>query len=345
MKNIIYVSRQSQNPSAFPTVTAALDSIPKNNHVPVTILIEPGIYHEKITIDKPYVTLSGTGASNTDVVLTYDDYAYYIMDDGLKRGTFRSYSVFIDAHDITLKNLTIENASGDSLSHGQAIALYADGDRLIIDSCRLLGHQDTLFTAPLPPKEVEPRGFIGPKENAPRLTGRQYYKNCYICGDIDFIFGGATAYFENCTIESLKRIDDTKIESDAPQIQGYVTAASTPEGQEYGYVFSHCSLISEDCPAASVYLGRPWREFAKTVFLECSIGPHIHPDGFHDWNKTQARNTIFYAEYRNHPSDVISNDSSLFHSCADFVTELDTASASQFSKSLVLGGTDGWMPE
>lgn len=235
----LYVSRTPADSSVYPTISAALDAIPMDLNEPACIYLAPGIYHEKITINKPYLTILGTGKSNKDVVLTYDDYALAPMADIGKLGTFRSYSVFIDTHDVTLQNLTIENASGDSLTHGQAIALYADGDRLVIDSCRLIGHQDTLFTGPLPPKEIEPDGFIGPKQFAPRINGRQYYKNCYICGDIDFIFGSATAYFENCVIESLCRTTNVN------DIQGYITAASTPESQEYGYVFSNCKLISK----------------------------------------------------------------------------------------------------
>lgn len=334
MQNTIYVSKETNTSCSFQTITAALESIPENNQTPITISIAPGTYREKLTINKPYLTLVGEGDSNADVILTYDDYANFIMDDGMKRGTFRSYSVFIDSHDIALKNLTIENASGDSITHGQAIALYADGDRLIIDSCRLLGHQDTLFTAPLPPKEVEPRGFIGPKEFAPRITGRQYYRNCYICGDIDFIFGGGTAYFEDCTIESLRRFSE-KDNTLSDATQGYVTAASTPEGQKYGYVFSRCNLISADCPAGTVYLGRPWREFAKTVFIDCTLGAHIHPEGFHDWNKTAARETIFYAEYSKTP----------YPNRADFVKKLGESELTDYTKAAVLSGDDNWLPD
>lgn len=156
----LYVSRTPADSSVYPTISAALDAIPMDLNEPACIYLAPGIYHEKITINKPYLTILGTGKSNKDVVLTYDDYALAPMADIGKLGTFRSYSVFIDTHDVTLQNLTIENASGDSLTHGQAIALYADGDRLVIDSCRLIGHQDTLFTGPLPPKEIEPDGFI-----------------------------------------------------------------------------------------------------------------------------------------------------------------------------------------
>lgn len=331
MDKKIYVSKNSNNSNTFSSINDAVNSIPKDNQTPITIEIAPGIYHEKVTIDRPFLSIEGTGESNKDTVITYDDYAFSIMEDGTKRGTFRSYTAFIDAHDVTLKNLTIENASGDSPTHGQAIALYADGDRLVVDSCNIIGHQDTLFTAPLPPKEAVKDGFIGPKQSAPRIHGRQYYKDCYICGDVDFIFGGATAYFENCTIESLRRFPEDD------KIQGYVTAASTPEEEEYGYVFSECSIISNDCPKSSVYLGRPWRNYAKTLFINCNFGNHICPELFHDWNKEDARETIFYGIY----SDDVNAD---FSKHADFVQVLDKEQALAFSKENVLSGKDGWQP-
>ena len=332
--NTIYVSKNGR-PDSFFTVADAVNSIPADNTDYVTVYIEPGIYHEKLTIDRPFLTFIGTGEDSADTIITYDDYAFDLMPDGMKRGTFRSYSVFIDTHDITMKNLTIENASGDSATHGQALALYADGDRLFFEQVRLLGHQDTLFTGPLPPKEKEVNGFIGPKQYAPRINGRHYYKNCYICGDVDFIFGSATAYFEGCTIESLSRYKGTDAfdEGGNPKIQGYVTAASTAEGQEYGYVFSNCRLIAPQCPAASVYLGRPWREFAKTVFLNCEFGPHIHPDRFHDWNKKEAHGTIFYGEYENSPAP---------QAPADFVHLLKECDITKYTKEAVLSGDDRW---
>ena len=371
----LYVSRTPADSSVYPTISAALDAIPMDLNEPACIYLAPGIYHEKITINKPYLTILGTGKSNKDVVLTYDDYALAPMADIGKLGTFRSYSVFIDTHDVTLQNLTIENASGDSLTHGQAIALYADGDRLVIDSCRLIGHQDTLFTGPLPPKEIEPDGFIGPKQFAPRINGRQYYHNCYICGDIDFIFGSATAYFEHCTLESLLRtktsaqsdlvsttstLHDSGCDTSAlchsnsdmvqknytlPPIQGYVTAASTqigratPEGQEYGYIFSDCRFISKDCPAGSVYLGRPWRDYAKTILISCELGAHIHPAGFHDWNRENTHDTVYYAEYASFPA---TSDYRPLSDRADFVQNLNEQQAGYFAKELVLGD---WAPD
>jgi pectinesterase len=342
----------------FPSIQAAVDSIPLHNTEPVQILLAPGVYREKLTIDRPFVTLEGQGRRPEDVVITYDDYANDRMDDGSKRGTFRSYSVFIDAAHVTLRNLTVENASGDSRVHGQAIALYAEGDRLLVDSCRLLGHQDTLFTGPLPPKELQPGGFIGPKQFAPRINGRQHYRNCYICGDVDFIFGSATAFFEHCTLESLRRSNPEAMptetadngSSQEPFIEGYVAAASTPNGQEYGYVFYECSFVSADCPPASVYLGRPWRDYARTVLIACTLGAHIHPAGFHDWNKLQAHDTAFYAEYQSRPETLPADaacHAALQSACtsdcchpfphrADFVYELDAVEAAHFTKDKVL---------
>lgn len=329
---IITVSPEVSASGVFHSIKEAIDSIPASNRTSVVIEIAPGFYHEKIVLDKPFVTLVGTGRTPSETIISYDDFACDRMPDGSKRGTFRSYTLFVHASDITLKNLTIENASGDSQTHGQAIALYAECDRFIVDSCRLLGHQDTLFTGPLPPKEIEPNGFVGPTQFAPRVNGRQYYRNCYICGDIDFIFGSATAYFEHCTLESLRRNAPAGFDTEVPE--GYVTAASTPEGQTYGYVFSNCDFTSGNCPSASVYLGRPWRDFAKTVLINCSLGSHIHPAGFHDWNKTHAHETVFYAEHALTSSP----------RRAVFVHTLSDAETDNYTKENVLSGDDSWTP-
>lgn len=353
---IITVSPGASASGAFHCIQDAINSIPADNQVPTRIELAPGIYHEKISFEKPFVTLAGMGKSPAETIITYDDFGNDTMPDGTKRGTFRSYTLFVHASDVTLYNLTVENASGDSATHGQAIALYAECDRFLVDSCRLLGHQDTLFTGPLPPKELQPNGFLGPTQFAPRQNGRQYYRNCYICGDVDFIFGSATAYFEHCTLESLRRSKADGVPkaaiSDAANLapEGYVTAASTPEGQEYGYVFSACDFISHDCPSASVYLGRPWRDYAKTVLIDCALGAHIHPAGFHDWNKPHAHESIFYAEYGSHPLGSAQNSCSEGDCCfpyphrASFVCVLDAAQSAHFSRENVLSGTDHWNP-
>lgn len=293
MKTFIVSKNNTAN--SYPTISDALCEIEKlPSEEPVTLEIEPGIYHEKLEIRRSNLTILGTGTIAADVVLTYDDFAFDSMPDGTKRGTFRSYSVLLDADRVTVKNLTIENASGDENTHGQAIALYAEGDMLEFENVRLLGRQDTLFTGPLPPKEMQPGGFIGPKQFAPRINGRQHYKNCYLCGNVDFIFGSSTAVFEDCVIESLAHKEDPNA------IQGYVSAPSTPEGQKYGYLFVNCKFISTECAPKTCYLMRPWREFAKTVFVHCAFGPHIHPDAFHDWNKPNSHTTALFGMFECH---------------------------------------------
>lgn len=319
MKDIIVAKDHSGD---FLTVQEAVNSIAPDNTVPVTIFMKSGRYEEKLTIDRPFITLVGEDSAST--VLTFHDYANMIMEDGSKRGTFRSYSCFIDTHDFTARNLTFENPSGLGRIVGQALALYVDGDRILFDGCRFLGHQDTLFTGPLPPTVVHKNGFVGPKEFAPRINGRHYYRDCMICGDVDFIFGSATAYFEHCELVSLANIDKEG------ENHGYVTAASTPEGQEYGYVFYQCHFTG-DCPPRSVYLGRPWRNYAKTVLLECTLEEHIKEEGWHDWKKEEAHSQTFYAEYKSTGAGA-APEKRVFWS-----HQLDEVQAALYSKDRVLG--------
>ena len=178
----------------FKSIGEALRSLPADHVSEQILYIHKGLYEEQVTVTVPRVTFVGEDPENT--ILSCGLYARMVMEGGMKRGTFRSYSCLIDTHDFTARNLTFENSAGKGEDVGQALALYADGDRLFFENCRFLGNQDTLFTGPLPPKEIEPNGFMGPKQHAPRINGRHYYKNCYIEGDIDFIFGSATAYFE-----------------------------------------------------------------------------------------------------------------------------------------------------
>ncbi len=176
-----------------------------------------------------------------------------------KMGTFRTYTVKVDGSDITFRNLTIEN---NAPQLGQAVALHTEGDRLHFENCRLLGNQDTLFTG---------------GKNA-----RLYFGNCYIEGTTDFIFGPATAFFSKCQIHSKRN--------------SYITAASTPEDVEVGYVFDSCKLTSEP-DVTKVYLGRPWRPYAHTVFINSDMGKHILPIGWHNWGKESNEKTSRYGEY------------------------------------------------
>ncbi len=323
--HIIHIAQDGSGD--YSTITEALTStamFPEQD--PVTLFIHNGIYKERLTITRPYLTLLGESRDNT--ILTYNLYAKMPSDDIGKLGTFRSYSCIIDTHDFTARSLTFENSSGKGPDVGQALAVYADGDRLFFDNCRFLGGQDTLFTAPLPPKEVEPNGFAGPKQFAPRLFGRHYYRNCCLEGDIDFIFGGAAAYFEGCEFFS---------KNTGKPVNSFVTAASTPQEQEYGYVMENCRFTG-NCPPHSAYLGRPWREYAKTVLLHCEIGEHICEEGWDDWNKPYAHKTVFYAEYQNR------GPSADMKKRPEWVKALTDQEAARFTKHNVLSGNDHWNP-
>lgn len=310
----------------FSCVSQALASLPPDSGEEVVLYLHKGIYREQLTVTRPRLTI--VGDSPQDTILTYDLYARMTMEDGGRRGTFRTYSCLVDTHDVTFKNLTLANTAGPGPDVGQALALYADGDRLMFDNCRFLGNQDTLFTGPLPPKEIEVNGFVGPKQFAPRINGRHYYRNCYIEGDIDFVFGSATAYFEGCEFFS-KDI--------GRPVNGYVTAASTPEGQAYGYVMDRCRFTSQ-CPPHTVYLGRPWREYAKTVLINCYMDRHICPEGWHDWDKPHARQTCLFGEYESF------GPGADMESRPGWVRRLSPEDLEMYSRENVLSGEDGWSP-
>ena len=343
----LYVNIPDKTP-AFPTITEALQSVDawacdstpgcdkafpaeEEDITPVVIHIGPGTYREKIVVTRPYVTFLGAGQDQTTIV--YGHWGREILEDGIKRGTFRTATVRIDTHDFTARHLTFQNDSGYGCEVGQALALYVDGDRNFFESCTFLGSQDTIFTAPLPLKEVEPGGFRGPGETKPRVLGRHCYKNCHIRGDVDFIFGGAICWFEGCTIFSQLPGPEQKPDVDgATPPHGYITAASTPEGVPFGYVLKDCTLTS-DCPKGSVYLGRPWREFAKTVYLHCEMGEHIHPVGWMDWGKPHGH--FYYAEYQSYGPGASPETR------ADFSHQLTDEEAGAYTIENVL---QGWVP-
>lgn len=267
----------------FDSIQDAIDSI---QMLPETIFIKAGTYHERVEIRCPFLTIKGEGADKT--IIEYDLYAEMPFGEDEKRGTFRSYTMLVNADNFTAMDLTIANTAGSGKEIGQAIAVYNEGDINRFINCRILGHQDTLFTGPLPKAVAKPGGFKGPTEFAERIAGHQLYKDCYIEGDVDFIFGSAFAYFDNCTIHSLDR---------GMEVNGYVTAASTYEENPYGYVFHKCHFTS-NCPDRTVYLGRPWRIYSKTVLIECELDAHIKEEGFFDWKKPESHDTVVYAEYK-----------------------------------------------
>lgn len=270
------------NNGDFASIQEAINHIGNSRE---TIYIKKGVYKERIEIKNPGIRL--IGESKDEAVITNDYYAYMKDKTDEKIGTFNSYTMLIYTDDFFCKSLTVENSAGYGENIGQAVSVYAEGDMIIFENCSIKGRQDTLFTGPLPFKEIEKNGFKGPTQFSERRYVRQIYRSCYIEGDVDFIFGSAAAYFDSCEIHSLNR---------GIKINGYVTASSAYKGAQYGYVFSHCKFTS-DCPPNSVYLGRPWRNYAQAVLIECEIGEHITSEGFHDWNKKKAHQTVNYALY------------------------------------------------
>ena len=240
----------------FRTLQEAVESARAFMDYTVTIYVKNGVYKEKVIVPSWVENIDIIGEDRDKTIITYDDHANIN-----KMGTFRTYTVKVEGSDITFKNLTIEN---NAAQLGQAVALHTEGDRLKFINCRILGNQDTIYTGA-------------------KFT-RLYFKDCYIDGTTDFIFGPSTALFEDCIIHSKRN--------------SYVTAASTPKEAKYGYVFKHCKLTAEP-GVDKVYLGRPWRPYAYTLFIECELGKHIVLAGWHNWGKQSNEETARYMEYKN----------------------------------------------
>lgn len=253
-QDTIVVSRDGTG--NFRTLQEAIESARAFMDYTVTIYVRNGVYKEKVIVPSWVKNIDIIGEDRDKTIITYDDHANIN-----KMGTFRTYTVKVEGSDITFKNLTIEN---NAAQLGQAVALHTEGDRLKFINCRILGNQDTIYTGA-------------------KFT-RLYFKDCYIDGTTDFIFGPSTALFEDCIIHSKRN--------------SYVTAASTPKEAKYGYVFKHCKLTAEP-GVDKVYLGRPWRPYAYTLFIECELGKHIVSAGWHNWGKQSNEETARYMEYKN----------------------------------------------
>lgn len=251
----------------FKTIQEAVNKVRDHSQQKVTIRIKNGVYNEKLVIPSWKKNVALVGESKEKTIITHADYSGKDLPTkdftgSDKYSTYTSYTVLIEANDCSAENLTIQNTAGRV---GQAVALMVEADRVSIKNCNILGNQDTLYTA---------------------KDGRNYFENCYIEGTTDFIFGEATAVFQNCTIKSLSN--------------SYVTAASTANYQKYGYVFFNCTLVASD-GVNQAYLGRPWRSYAQTVFINCNLGKHIVAAGWDPWKGDSMfpdkEKTIFYAEF------------------------------------------------
>jgi len=283
----------------FKTVHEAIMSVPSGTPAsPVVIHIKPGIYRELIYIqrEKRFFRLVGEDPEKT--ILSFNLHANIPGPDGKPIGTFRTPQTVIDADDVTVENITFENSAGPV---GQALAIRIDGDRIVFRNCRFLGWQDTIFAN----------------------RGRQYFEDCYIAGHVDFIFGGATAFFERCHIHCLGN--------------GYITAASTQNYQPYGFIFSHCRITAAS-PDLKTYLGRPWRDYSSAIFLNTEMSEVVRPAGWHNWDKPEREKTSRYAEFNS------TGPGANPQQRVKWARGLTASEARAITVAKVLGGSDRWNP-
>lgn len=312
-----------KNGGDYSVIQEAIDAVPYDESA--VIEIGAGVYREKIFCEKKDITLVGAGMAET--VIDYDDYANEDMPDGSKRGTFRTYTAFFGGKKVTVRDMTIRNSAGDGRVVGQAVAVYADADVCRFENVKMTGCQDTLFCAPLPVAARQQNGFMGPRMMTERRLTKQYYKNCEIVGDVDFIFGGADAVFDDCvitcndrmfgrssagvsggssgasagsaaTVSGASGVDKDQIDVSERIINGYITAACGLK-DNLGFVFRNCSITgASGCERGSVFLGRPWREEARAVFLNCTMDDSIAPERFSGWGGiTKDEPNTFYGEF------------------------------------------------
>ena len=284
----------------FINVQAAIMSVLSGSRTnPVIIHVKPGTYKELVYVqrEKRFFRLIGEDPATT--VITYNLSANLTNLDGKPLGTFHTPTTTVDADDFTAENITFENSAG---AVGQALAIRVDGDRATFRNCRFWGWQDTILLN----------------------RGRQYFENCTIAGHVDFIFGAATAWFEQCQIHCLG--------------DGYITAASTPADQPFGFVFSNCK-ITGDRPDSRSYLGRPWRVYASTLFLNTEMSSIVPPEGWNDWKKPGAHETTRYAEF--HSTGPGSNPQAR----VPWSRQLTTNEVKTITLKTVLGGGDDWHPD
>ena len=270
------------------------------------ILVRPGTYHERIYVQRERGRIHVRGENAATTLITFGLHANLPGEDGKPIGTFRTPTVQIDGDGMIWENLTLANSAGEPGPRpagppvAQALALRADGDQLVFRRCRFLGWQDTILVN----------------------RGRHYFEDCYIEGSVDFIFGAATSYFNRCPLHVVK--------------DGYITAASTPKGQPYGLVFADGQITG--AAGVKIYLGRPWREFAQTIFLRTEMSANVRPEGWHNWNKPGAETTTYYAEFES--TGPGASPATRVPWAKSISAEVEAA----LTPAKVLGGVDGWDP-
>ena len=264
------------------------------------IFVKKGTYKEKLVIPQSLTNIEICGEDRDNTIITWDDHANIVYaPTGKGMGTFRTFTLKIQGSKITLKNITVEN---NAARLGQAVALHTEGDRLTFINCRFLGHQDTIYTG--------------------NAKTRLFFKDCYIEGTTDFIFGPSTAWFEDCDIFC--------------KANSYITAASTPQDVPYGYIFNNCRITC-DKGVDKVYLGRPWRDYGYTLFMNCELPREIRPEGWHQW-RPEAVKTARYLEYNNRGEGAATNQR------VPWSRQLTKKEAQQITLERVFTINDNWNP-
>jgi pectinesterase len=283
----------------YRTVQEAVNAVPQDTSIdrPWMIFVRAGTYREIVYVQREKRFLQLVGEDPETTKITYDLQANQLGADGKPIGTFRTPTVVIDADDFTAENLTFENSAGPV---GQALALRVDGDRAVFRNSRFLGWQDTIFLN----------------------RGRQYFEDCYVEGHVDFIFGGATAFFERCHIHALRN--------------GYITAASTPVEQPHGFVFARAQITGE--AGVRTYLGRPWRDFARVTFINTAMSEVVRAEGWHDWDHPERQKTTHFSEFNS------SGPGAVAAGRVSWTAPLTAADVMKLSARDVLKGADDWDP-
>jgi len=283
----------------FTTIQAAIDAAPQLDGSPRWVItVKPGYYHAPVYAqrEKRFIVLRGTDPLRTTI--GFDLTAGTTGLDGRPIGTFKTATLAVDADDFTVENLTIVNSAGPN---GQALAIRVDGDRFVTRNCRYLGWQDTVLVN----------------------RGRHYFEDCYIAGHVDFIFGGATAFFSRCELHAWRA--------------GYLTAASTPRESVFGLVFVGCHITAESS-GVRTFLGRPWRDYASVMFIDTLMDDVVRPEGWDNWGRREREGTARFAEAG-------SRGDGARGSRVVWARQVDPADAQAVSPGAVLGGADGWKPE
>lgn len=255
-----------------------------------TLFLKNGIYKEKVEIYNNDISI--IGESKDGVIISNNDFYHKIMPDYNECNTFRTYTLYVGGNNIEIKNLTIENSSIPSVKYGQAVALHVDGDNFKGNDLIIKSAQDTLFTGPMPSDLIKRYKGFHPDSHLKGNPSKQIYNNCLIIGDVDFIFGCATALFYKCEIHSLNN-SSNRFESN-----GYCSAPSHSLDTKFGYLFYKCNFTCDE-NTHNVYLARPWRDYGNAAFIDSIYDKHIVPEGFNKWNETNRDRTARFYEYSN----------------------------------------------